>query len=196
MSVIITLLLGWVALTGALAYLNLLNDFSRTPSPVGWLSAIALLISTTFAASPFGAVAARATPIAWLIGLQSFRMVVEILLHQGYLAGFVPPQMTWEGRNWDILTGLTAIPVACLAARKLLPSGTWLGSLCSSTSWPWRRSRSPVRSGTSKTNQRTRSSRNSPTSGCRPSSSPPLGLAICSYFVGFNPSSLRSRLMS
>jgi len=121
MSVIITLLLGWVALTGALAYLNLLNDFSRTPSPVGWLSAIALLISTTFAASPFGAVAARATPIAWLIGLQSFRMVVEILLHQGYLAGFVPPQMTWEGRNWDILTGLTAIPVACLAARKLLP---------------------------------------------------------------------------
>lgn len=121
MSVIITLLLGWVALTGALAYLNLLNDFSRTPSPVGWLIAIALLISTTFAASPFGAAAARATPIAWLIGFQSFRIVVEILLHQGYLAGFVPPQMTWEGRNWDILTGLSAIPVAYLAARNTLP---------------------------------------------------------------------------
>ena len=40
MSVIITLLLGWIALTGALAYLNLLSDFSRTPSPVGWLNSV------------------------------------------------------------------------------------------------------------------------------------------------------------
>ena len=121
MSVIITLLLGWIALTGALAYLNLLSDFSSTPSPVGWLTAIALLVATVFAVSPFGAAAARATPVAWLIGFQSFRIVVEILLHQGYLAGFVPPQMTWVGRNWDILTGLTAVPVAYFAARQTLP---------------------------------------------------------------------------
>lgn len=121
MSVIITLLLGWIALTGALAYLNLLSDFSSTPSPVGWLTAIALLVATVFAVSPFGAAAARATPVAWLIGFQSFRIAVEILLHQGYLAGFVPPQMTWVGRNWDILTGLTAVPVAYFAARQTLP---------------------------------------------------------------------------
>ena len=121
MSVIITLVLGWIALTGALAYLKLLNDFSRTPSPVGWLILFIFVVSTTFALCPFGAAAARATPIPWLIGFQSFRIVVEILLHQGYLAGFVPPQMTWEGRNWDILTGLTAVPVAYFAARQTLP---------------------------------------------------------------------------
>ncbi len=121
MSVIITLVLGWIALTGALAHLNLLSDFSRTPSPVGWLILFIFVVSTTFVLCPFGADAARATPIAWLIGFQSFRIVVEILLHQGYLAGFVPPQMTWEGRNWDILTGLTAVPVAYFAARQTLP---------------------------------------------------------------------------
>ena len=46
---------------------------------------------------------------------------MEVLLHRGYLAGIVPVQMTWSGRNFDILTGLTAIPLAILAARGQLP---------------------------------------------------------------------------
>ena len=50
--------------------------------------------------------------LAWLIGLQVFRVAVEIFLALGYRAGFVPVQMTVEGRNWDVLTGLTALPMA------------------------------------------------------------------------------------
>jgi len=31
--------------------------------------------------------------------------------------------MTFEGRNWDILTGISAVPVAWLAARGRIPRG-------------------------------------------------------------------------
>ena len=60
---------------------------------------------------------ARATPVAWLVGLQTFRIGVELALALLYHAGVVPLQMTIEGRNWDLLVGLSAAPVAWLAAR-------------------------------------------------------------------------------
>jgi len=47
-----------------------------------------------------------------------FRVAVEIFLDLGYRAGFVPVQMTLEGRNWDVLTGLTAPPMAWLVAKR------------------------------------------------------------------------------
>jgi hypothetical protein len=121
MSVLITMLLGWVALTGALAYLNLLIDISQRPPAIVWLIAVSFILATTIALSPIGRSLAQSLPIAWLIGFQSFRIVVELLLHQGYLAGLVPPQMTWEGRNWDILTGVSALPLAYLAYQGTLP---------------------------------------------------------------------------
>lgn len=121
MSVVILMILGWIALTGALAQLNLLNDFSRNNPAIGWLILIALGVSTAVAVSPLCTALVRNASIAWLIGFQSFRIIVEILLHRGYEAGIVPVQMTWSGRNFDILTGVTAIPLAILAARGLLP---------------------------------------------------------------------------
>lgn len=47
-------------------------------------------------------------PLSWPIWIQSFRIGVEILLWQLLVAQVLPEQMTFEGRNWDILVGLTA----------------------------------------------------------------------------------------
>lgn len=121
MSVLITMLLGWVALTGALAHLNLLTDISQRPPAIAWLIAISFILATAIAVSPLGRNLAQAVPIAGLIGFQAFRIVVELLLHQGYLAGLVPLPMTWEGRNWDIVTGVSALPLAYLAYQGTLP---------------------------------------------------------------------------
>ena len=52
-----------------------------------------------------------------LIRLQSFRIFVEILLWALFITNVAPVQMTFEGRNFDILSGLTAIVVAYLATR-------------------------------------------------------------------------------
>lgn len=47
-------------------------------------------------------------PLSWPIWIQAFRIVVEIFLWQIFVIQLLPEQMTFEGRNWDILVGITA----------------------------------------------------------------------------------------
>lgn len=44
-----------------------------------------------------------------IIWLQSFRFYVEVLLWALYASALLPLQMTFEGRNFDIITGVTAV---------------------------------------------------------------------------------------
>lgn len=57
-----------------------------------------------------------------LTRLQIFRVFVEIILWILFLENQLPIQMTFEGLNWDVLTGITAL----VAARFLLNSKTGL----------------------------------------------------------------------
>jgi hypothetical protein len=54
-------------------------------------------------------------PVAALVGYQGFRVLVELLLHRAYSEGLMPVQMSYTGRNFDIVTGITALAL-----------GTWL----------------------------------------------------------------------
>jgi hypothetical protein len=47
-------------------------------------------------------------PASWIIKMQGFRIIVELFLWWAYLDQVVPVQMTFEGRNFDILVGLSA----------------------------------------------------------------------------------------
>jgi len=51
-----------------------------------------------------------------LVGAQSFRLPLELLLHQASREGVMPVQMSFAGWNFDIVTGGTAIVIATLAA--------------------------------------------------------------------------------
>jgi len=114
----------WLAVTGVLGYTAKLHDFSQRPPQ------LLILVGLAFVGIYFGSYFSAATKLiaspglAWLIGLQVFRVAVEIFLDLGYRAGFVPVQMTLEGRNWDVLTGLTALPMAWLVAKNKAPK--WL----------------------------------------------------------------------
>ena len=57
-----------------------------------------------------------------LINLQVFRVVVEVLLWLLFVQNLLPIQMTFEGRNFDILAGITAPIVSYLAYSKNLLS--------------------------------------------------------------------------
>ena len=59
---------------------------------------------------------ASRVPAPWLIGLQVFRVLVEIALFLLYRNGLVPRLMTFEGGNLDILVGLSAPIIAWLYA--------------------------------------------------------------------------------
>jgi hypothetical protein len=109
-------ILPWLGLTAWLAHSGAFSNFQRLP-PQLLLFVLAAVVTATSLAGRVD------SSLQWLIGFQLFRIPVEIFLHQGHLAGFVPVQMTWEGRNLDILTGFTAIPVAWLVSRNRL--ATW-----------------------------------------------------------------------
>lgn len=80
--------------------------------PLGPLLLIsALVFALAFSFSSPGAKMASTFSYAALIGFQSFRLPLEIILHHWSGLGTVPPTMTWTGQNWDIVTGVVSLLV-------------------------------------------------------------------------------------
>lgn len=60
---------------------------------------------------------AEQVPIAALVAFQAFRLPLELVLHSWYESGVLPKQMTFEGGNFDILTGVLALWLGVLLQR-------------------------------------------------------------------------------
>ncbi len=104
---ILTTLFSMCALTG----LTL-----RAPIPT---APILLFLSITFCILfSFSSVGKRLidnNDYSQLIGFQSFRFTLELILHHWFTIGTIPETMTWTGQNIDIIAGITcllAIPFA------------------------------------------------------------------------------------
>ena len=101
---------GWIGLTGCAAARGWLHF---TPPPtMAVLFVTTFVVAIAFAASPLGRRVATQLPLAALVGFQVFRVGVEILMHRAFIEGLAPRQMTYTGRNFDIISGLTAAGVA------------------------------------------------------------------------------------
>jgi hypothetical protein len=66
------------------------------------------------------------------VAAQSFRLPLELAMHAMYERGIMPLEMSYSGRNFDIVTGASAIIVALLVAagrggRRLVLSWNVLG---------------------------------------------------------------------
>ena len=114
----LALLATWLGFAAFLATGGALSDWAAVPPrwpllPLGAFIAIAL-VSRSHAASR----SLHDVPATWVIGTQTFRIVVELGLYASYAAGCAPAQITFEGRNLDILVGLTAPVVAFLLATR------------------------------------------------------------------------------
>lgn len=114
----------WLALTGLAGWLGLVRDFQRLPPPMFALFVAGVVLTVVAALSRIGSRLLAEAGIPWLVGLQAFRIAVEVFLDWGHRVGVVPVQMTFEGRNWDIVSGVSAAYVAWLASRKRAPH--WL----------------------------------------------------------------------
>lgn len=69
------------------------------------------------ALSPLGRRFAERVPVAALVGFQSFRLPLELVLHSWYEQGVMPVQMTYAGDNLDIVTGCLALVTGLLLWR-------------------------------------------------------------------------------
>jgi hypothetical protein len=107
---------AWLALTGILAGMGFLADFSALPPRVVLVFAPAGLAAIILAFTRFGARFA-ALPLSVLIGFQAFRILVELLIHQAVREGIAPPQLTWGGWNYDIVLAISALFLFPIAFR-------------------------------------------------------------------------------
>ena len=108
----------WFVLVGALAHRGFFTNFAALPPHLLFALLLPALVFAIFEiVSKTLPIALRESPITWLIAFQVFRVIVELVLYRGYKAGVVPVQMTFEGRNLDILIGLTAPLAAWIVYR-------------------------------------------------------------------------------
>ncbi|WP_051359867.1 hypothetical protein [Adhaeribacter aquaticus] len=111
-------LIGWLILLGVLAVNGFFQNFTVLPPRflISNLPPLALAIGLLFS----GRFSRFLTKIstARIIGLQTFRGPVEIVLWLLFLNNTVPIQMSFEGRNFDVLVGLTAPFVAYYVGKK------------------------------------------------------------------------------
>jgi hypothetical protein len=103
---------GLFVVPGVAALSGILADTTRRPPPMALVLA-ACVVTTVFAArSSLGARIANGLPLWALVGVQSFRLPLELVMHRAARAGVMPVEMSFEGYNFDIVTGVTALVLA------------------------------------------------------------------------------------
>lgn len=112
-------IVAWTALISILAWTQFFANFSSVPPR--FFVVLLIPLSTAILLSLFSGTLAeilRQIPPQRLIYIQSFRILVEVLIWLLFIQELLPIQMTFEGMNFDVLTGLTAPFVAYLCFQK------------------------------------------------------------------------------
>jgi hypothetical protein len=106
----------WFLYVGLLGYFGVVRNTVRPPGLVFIAVPVLALLAVFFFATRSSAVA-LAFPLWILLGLQSFRIGVELFLHQLWTDGLIPKTLTFEGANVDMFIGVSAPIVAWLSSR-------------------------------------------------------------------------------
>lgn len=115
---VVAVIAGWTILTGAMAYSGVLAEFTSFPP---WIPLL-VLIQLAFVLwlswfSSWSEVLAE-IPHYILVGLQCFRVPVELLLATLATRKLLAIEMTYYGRNFDVLEGITGVVLAIWLRRR------------------------------------------------------------------------------
>ncbi len=102
------MMLAWLVITSLVAFNGTLTDFASTPPKMLIILIPSVLIVTYICISDSINVLLTVIPSAWLVYIQSYRVLMEVFLWFMLLQNAIPVQMTFEGLNYDILIGLSA----------------------------------------------------------------------------------------
>ncbi|HHO49794.1 MAG TPA: hypothetical protein ENK18_02725 [Deltaproteobacteria bacterium] len=117
---------------GLAVWLLLLSGYVASgvmQQPVPWVMLFLLtsnLAAIAAALSPLGGLLARELPLWALVGFQGFRLPLELVLHAWGEAGTIPMTMTWEGSNFDVISGIVALALAPASVR--WHSAAWIAN--------------------------------------------------------------------
>ncbi len=116
-------LVSWLGMQKFLASNGFFQDFSAMPPHILLVIIPSIIAIFIVAFSKGFRSILEAIPPQWLIGVQSFRILMEIILWMLFVNAIIPVQMSFEGRNFDVLTGLTAPFAAILFAKRNSKTG-------------------------------------------------------------------------
>ncbi|GAB3689508.1 hypothetical protein GCM10027592_06010 [Spirosoma flavus] len=118
--------LGWLTFLAILAYQHFFQQLTGFPPRfVLTIGPPFLLIICLFSISKSRAWI-RGLPLSTLTFIHVVRVPVELMLYSLYLYQQIPELMTFAGRNFDVLAGLTAPVMAWLVFRRKSVSLRWL----------------------------------------------------------------------
>ena len=110
---------AWMAITWTAASSGILREWNRRPPPFAFLVLAIVGLSASIAVSRVGRRLARFVPLWALVAVQAFRLPLELAMHTMSERGIMPGVMSYSGRNFDVVTGASAIVVALLTASGL-----------------------------------------------------------------------------
>ncbi|MCE9596134.1 MAG: hypothetical protein K8S98_18245 [Planctomycetes bacterium] len=94
---------------------------STPPTQSAWLAPVIVALLVTVVSSSGRRWLASLDPIALML-LHVLRVPVELVLHQAYRHDLVPRAMTFDGHNFDLASGTSAILMAAWMLSKRPPS--------------------------------------------------------------------------
>ncbi|MGA8654976.1 MAG: hypothetical protein WB586_02410 [Chthoniobacterales bacterium] len=106
----------WFIYAGLLGYLGVVKNTAMRPPGIAFIVVPVFFFLFFFIVfivpSAAGARLALAFPLWIILGTQSFRIGVELFLHQLWIDGLVPKMLTFAGANVDIYIGASAPLIA------------------------------------------------------------------------------------
>lgn len=106
----------WALITGLLSYFEFYLNTSAFPPRI----LTVLIPSSLIVIYVYKAVSPQNLNLGWLLAIHLVRIPVELILHKLYVQGEIPQIMTYEGWNFDILSGISAVFILILHHTKSL----------------------------------------------------------------------------
>jgi hypothetical protein len=121
-------IVAWMAVTAVAAWSGQLARFDRVPPPMALLIVSVFALAFAAGLSALGGRLAAAVPLAALVGMQAFRLPLELVMHRAATVGIMPPEMSYSGYNLDIVTGAGALALATLigAGVRVSRAALWI----------------------------------------------------------------------
>lgn len=127
------LVILWLTGLSIAAARGFFSDFSSTPPHIAFALAPMIIVLLVIAFHRGLREPIRKLPQTGLIGLQSFRILMEVILFFLVLGKRISPQMTVGGNNYDVLAGISAAILGSWLLRgKKLPNDfiLWWNVMC------------------------------------------------------------------
>lgn len=112
---------GWALFVSLWSWSGMMSDFEKFPFNAAPVLLPPLIASLLLTFSKTFTTILKSIPPDRLIVLQSFRLIVELILWALFMIDSIPVQMTFEGLNFDVLAGLSAPVITYLVMANRLP---------------------------------------------------------------------------